>query len=325
MQEKLLSICIPTYNRAECLDASLNRLVEQISSNQLENCIELLIIDNASIDNTQEVVEQFMKKAAFMRYIRNSTNLGIDGNIYKCTKEAVGKYVHLLSDDDVVINNGVVKIIETIRDNKDVDFFFLNLQIFSGDFDMNKLGSPVFKDNGNIIFVDKNLFVQHIWLWATFVSSFVLKREVWFETNDHESYIGTDIYLSYALFDHLCNSRKMMFIGEPLLALRAFYSGNYRVFYAFAYQWHRLLMQHAIAKGYDYNIMNKIYKRTIVKSLVPRALSLRTSGQVISTETWAHIYEPTRKYWVSWLLLYPIVLAPSWFFRMAKKLYKLGK
>lgn len=50
----LLSICIPTYNRMSYLERLVNCLTKQIAViNKEKNIVELIIIDNASEDNTE--------------------------------------------------------------------------------------------------------------------------------------------------------------------------------------------------------------------------------------------------------------------------------
>ncbi|WP_353614659.1 glycosyltransferase family 2 protein [Mangrovibacter phragmitis] len=75
---KILSLTIPTYNRA----GYLKRLLDSISRQAIEvsSYLEIIIIDNASTDNTVEVVNDFINKVPFAKFIKNDSNLGMDGN-----------------------------------------------------------------------------------------------------------------------------------------------------------------------------------------------------------------------------------------------------
>lgn len=326
MSDLVLSICIPTYNRSQCLDINVRSIIEQITSQHLEQLVELVIINNASVDNTDEIASNFARSYEFIRYIKNDSNLGIDGNIYKCTVAAKGSYVHLLSDDDMIINNGIAKVLSLISENPSVDFFFLNVQNFVGEYGSNVLTKPLFDPMTNLIFTDKNKFIEHIWIYSTFISSFVLKKDTWFKSNNHENYIGTDIYLSYALFDHVSNSQSVMLFAEPIIASRVMYSGNYRIFYAFSYQWHNLLLNHAIQLDYDKNVMDGIFKKTIKKKLIPTAKNIRLNGGEIDSDSWKYIFEPTKKYVISWLVLYPLIFVPIGLFKNVRQTIKrVGK
>ena len=71
MEKPLLSICIPTYNRAEYLAKSLDSLIVQPEFSQ----IEVVISDNASTDNTEEVCKHYREKYPNIVYYRNQENI----------------------------------------------------------------------------------------------------------------------------------------------------------------------------------------------------------------------------------------------------------
>ncbi|MBK7095860.1 MAG: glycosyltransferase [Saprospiraceae bacterium] len=70
MVSKLLSITIPTYNRASFLKETLKQLFFQFDEIDI-NQIEIIVSDNCSTDNTSEVIFEFVKKGFQINYIRN--------------------------------------------------------------------------------------------------------------------------------------------------------------------------------------------------------------------------------------------------------------
>lgn len=110
----LLSICIPTYNRLCYLKELLPRLIEQIRSAP-DGEIELLVSDNASMDDTAE----FLKKQVvpFLRYWTNSENIGGDRNFLKCVTEANGEYVWLVGDDDILPDGAVARVVQCLKEH----------------------------------------------------------------------------------------------------------------------------------------------------------------------------------------------------------------
>lgn len=94
MTQKLLSICIPTCNRAEILDEAISALVPLLS----EYDIEIIISDNASTDNTPEVVEKYKSLYPEIVYHRNSQNIGPDRNFIQSLLLSVSHYQWLLGD-----------------------------------------------------------------------------------------------------------------------------------------------------------------------------------------------------------------------------------
>ena len=108
LKRPLLTIAIPTYNRAGCLRELLTILIDQLKD---ERRVEMIISDNASPDETPAVVQDFVDRGLQVRYIRNTQNIGPDPNFLQCFEQARGKYVWLFSDDDLIVPGGVAKIL----------------------------------------------------------------------------------------------------------------------------------------------------------------------------------------------------------------------
>lgn len=65
--------------------------------------------------------------------------------------------------------------------------------------------------------------------------------------------------------------------------LTAAYSGNYRIIYAFSYQWKKLLLEYAPTLGFDLIIMEKIFKKSVLKDLFPRLLKISIKNRIDKT------------------------------------------
>lgn len=112
MSQPLLSICIPTYNRADYLRDALRSIEIQDSPE-----IEVVVADNASVDNTSAVVEEFKGKLKNLVYVKNPENVGFDGNVDIVVRAATGQYCWYLGDDDAIINGALSYILELCRTN----------------------------------------------------------------------------------------------------------------------------------------------------------------------------------------------------------------
>lgn len=108
-----VSIIIPTYNRAQYLGQAIKSALNQDYPNK-----EIIVSDNASTDNTFEVVKQFMNYPEF-KYFRNETNIGMAPNWRKALYEyATGEYAIILSDDDFFVDKSYIsKAIKLFREN----------------------------------------------------------------------------------------------------------------------------------------------------------------------------------------------------------------
>jgi len=90
----LISITIPTFNRAPFLDACLKFHIPLARKHN----VKIFISDNASDDHTQEVVKRWCAEYSLIFYIRNPNNVGADANFEQALKLADTKYVWLLGD-----------------------------------------------------------------------------------------------------------------------------------------------------------------------------------------------------------------------------------
>jgi glycosyltransferase involved in cell wall biosynthesis len=104
----ILSICIPTYNRARYLRTLLSTLAEQLAD--FPHTFELVISDNASPDGTQEVIAAFEAQLP-IRHFRQTENVGGFVNWNFVMSEARGEFVMYLADDDVVIGQELANAI----------------------------------------------------------------------------------------------------------------------------------------------------------------------------------------------------------------------
>ncbi len=88
-----ISVCIPTYNRADLLGKTLISV-----SKQTVRPYEVIVVDNCSDDDTEAVVRSFKD----VLYYRNERNLGLVGNWNRCIDLAKGDFLTILHSDDLI-------------------------------------------------------------------------------------------------------------------------------------------------------------------------------------------------------------------------------
>lgn len=116
MAQELLSICIPTYNRARLLRQILSVLGGQIKTADVDSVV-IYISDNGSTDATPQAVEEFQKQTGLkVVYSRNPTNLGISKNLLKVMDMGKGRFVWTLGDDEIVAENAVPNLVKVLRE-----------------------------------------------------------------------------------------------------------------------------------------------------------------------------------------------------------------
>lgn len=95
MQKDLVSVGLPVKNGATKLPMALEALLSQTYTN-----FEIIISDNASTDETQEVCEKYASKDSRIRYIRQDANIGLKKNFVAVLQKARGEYFMWAADDD---------------------------------------------------------------------------------------------------------------------------------------------------------------------------------------------------------------------------------
>lgn len=106
--QPLLSICIPTYNRAERLGRLLANIYEEIAG--LGTQVEICISDNCSTDGTQAAVHRWEKKLPISSR-RNGSNKGLDVNFVQAVTMAGGEWAWMCGDDDIFEKGAIARML----------------------------------------------------------------------------------------------------------------------------------------------------------------------------------------------------------------------
>lgn len=91
-----VSLCLTTYNRASVLPASIDTLLAQSFGD-----FELIISDDCSTDETEEICRGYQARDPRVRYCRNAANLKMPGNLNAAIGRATGEYIANVHDGDV--------------------------------------------------------------------------------------------------------------------------------------------------------------------------------------------------------------------------------
>ncbi len=111
----LVSICIPTYNGEAFLEEALDSVLEQTYENY-----EVIISDDASKDNTIQLVEQFKERCVKPVFVFEHEPSGIGANWNHSVNKANGEYIKFLFQDDTLEPDCLEKMIQPFMDNESV-------------------------------------------------------------------------------------------------------------------------------------------------------------------------------------------------------------
>ncbi|TSC95190.1 MAG: abequosyltransferase [Parcubacteria group bacterium Licking1014_1] len=174
-----LSIIIPTYNRAIYLGNLLSCIAPQVKESGL---VQICISNNSSTDNTREVIMNFIEKyPGLIVYNENERNLGFDRNMFKVIKMAQGDFTWFLCDDDLVVENGIEKVIYFIKNNCGENIGFMTLATRSYFID-KKTGKQVTysdtieKDKPKVYKMDKKDIIGQCFPASVFTSTMLFNN-----------------------------------------------------------------------------------------------------------------------------------------------------
>jgi len=113
--DKLVSVNITTYNRVHLLPRCLDSILAQSYEN-----LEIVIVDDYSSDNTEEVVKEYQKKDSRIKYFKHDKNKGNAHARNTALKHCTGYYIAFMDDDDEWIDRDKIKKqVEIFENSKD--------------------------------------------------------------------------------------------------------------------------------------------------------------------------------------------------------------
>lgn len=116
----VLTLGIPTWNRAAYLAEGVDALAAEIARHGLEGEVEILISDNGSDDGTREAGEERARRHAYVRYSRNERNRGVKYNFLHTMRSSAGSYCMILGDDDRLAEGSLAAIVAKLRASGEV-------------------------------------------------------------------------------------------------------------------------------------------------------------------------------------------------------------
>ena len=311
MEGYLLTIAIPTYNRCELLKMALDSILHQINTR-----VEVIVCDNASEDNTEELVKKYVNEYG-IKYYRNKKNLRMDGNFLKCLELAEGKYIHLMSDDDILLEGAVDAILRKIE-SEAPDYINLNSCAYWED--KRKMSAPRMLLEEDLITFDKAEYIKKLGVYITYISATILRKEDFLQIENPQKYFGTHFLHAHIVLEILGKGdKKVIITKEPALACKMNNSGGFDLYEVWIKQYKKLLLGTGVKNGFPYKIMKDIYiedvngfiKESILKySIVENDYIMKERYQ---------LFRYTWMYPRVWVKTYFIAYAPLW---LKKKIYE---
>ncbi len=229
-----LSVCIATYNRAAFIAETLDSILGQMTAE-----VELIVVDGASSDNTQEVVARVAARYPVLRYYREKVNSGVDGDYDKAVGYAAGEYCWLMTDDDVLVPEAISRVLAALDGR--ADLVVVNSEVRNADLTAT-LVSPRLDVHEDLEYgADRSEdFFARTATYLSFIGAVVVRREVWL-ARERKPYYGTQFIHVGVIFQTPAIGAVRV-IARPLIRIR---NGNAmwtpRAFEIWGFKWATLL------------------------------------------------------------------------------------
>lgn len=209
-QEEVVSIIIPAYNVE-------NYIVRTIEScvNQTYKKVEILIVDDGSLDNTSRVIQEYMLKDDRIKYFYQE-NSGVSKARNKGISHANGKYIVFLDSDDWLDKDAIEYLIYYQEKYKKY-FITVNRQCIELDGKILKEKNKIFNEEIKILDVEELLenFIENNYsvsssCYKLYSRDILLKNEIRFKENIFHGEDGLFV------FEYLFQVDKVLYSNKPL-------------------------------------------------------------------------------------------------------------
>lgn len=312
---KLLAICIPTFNRASYLDLCLSQICKQLIG--FEDEIEIIISDNCSNDNTEQVIFKYATKYKLIKYFKQVENIGADRNIVTVVEKSSADYFWVFGDDDILLDDKLKIIISFLR-TKVYNIVYLNNYWFSNNF----LEKPKNKSDKieTLIYLDGIAFLKKINIYATFLTSSIIKSSVLLKINLN-SYLGSNLCQLNWVLPSIFKAGKKLYLNSFFLACKVGNTGGYSLFKTFSINLNEIMDNLYLQKLIPLKTKAILNNAFIINFMPIYYLQFKRNKhtkfikEIAPFKMARKIYKP---YFSYWFILYPVEIL---WYPIAKKYY----
>jgi len=269
-------ICIPAYNASQTIIETLESILAQTYTN-----IDILVVDNASTDNTVDIINNYVNKDKRVKLFAFNENVGGEGNFTRCIQLATGDYTAIYHSDDSYLNTMVERQVAFLERYKEAGAVFT----LATDIDDKGKRIKVRTIPNKLIIKEHGIYnFDEIFKMILKYGNFLICPSAMVRTEIYKQEIGMWDGVCYAtsadldVWLRILKKHSIGIINEPLM--------NYRVsHYSYSYNYKRLIRgRHDIFLVLDNYISgfakNRIdskdgnnYKLLLIKDKINRAIS----------------------------------------------------
>ena len=207
-KQELVTIAIPTYNRAGFLKTAIESCIKQTYQN-----IEILVLDGGSTDNTKQVVESFNDSKIV--YYKNAENIGMMRSWNRCIELSGGEFIIILGDDDTLHTNFINETMKIYKKYPSLGFIFTgaNKVDINGSFVM-KWGYD-FTPSGYLSGLDYLFYTIKYGCCLTNSSTMICRKEVYKKVGPYEAEFAKNTF-DFNMYIKIASKFDVYFLNKVL-------------------------------------------------------------------------------------------------------------
>ncbi len=260
-----LSICIATYNRCNYIAQTLDSIILN-----LNNQVEIVVIDGASTDKTEQVVSHYVNNYSNVYYYKLESKGGVDVDYDIAVQKSNGKMCWLFTDDDLMKKGSIEAVFQYIND--DTNLIVVNAEVKDKNL-VNILTTSQLKIKNDIIVQDfdiNQLFVCTA-QYLSFIGGVIIDRNLWL-SREKKKYFGTEFIHLGVIFQDRIQGRCVI-ISNPFITIR-FGNAQWseRSFQIWMYNWPKFIWSFPLITEYSKKMVVaedpwKSYKNLLIHRL----------------------------------------------------------
>ncbi len=246
-----------------------------------------------------------------IRYYKNETNLGYDYNVNKLFKVALGKYVWIVGDDDLLDLGAVNYVLEIIRKYKGLSFIYVNFSMFSRNNNsvVNKKYTSLRED---VHFDTADEFLGRIKTDSNFISTNIFKKSLW-DSNLNEKYFGS-AWIHFGVMLDIIQEGNLYAVSHPYVINCGERDPDESFANSGGASLKIILTLLDLVLRNKHNFTNKTIKklqRNILRYLPKKINSSLRNGLKIDWKIRGEVINRFYKYPIFWVISFPLMLTPK--------------
>lgn len=199
MEKPLVSVLLPSFNHDKYIKEAILSVLNQTYEN-----IELIVIDDGSTDNSNEIISNLQKVYNF-KYIHRE-NRGVIKTLEELLSYSKGEYISLFSSDDIYVNNKIEILVDYLENNKEYAVAYSKISIINEDSNFISHVDEDYK-TGNIFneLLTGDFFINGLGalirmdIYKKFhrSDSYIDDLQLWLEISKYYKFVFVNEYLAY--------------------------------------------------------------------------------------------------------------------------------